>query len=204
MRIGPLFAFALHCAGLAAAVTLATAAHAANTTCINGRCFSCEGVMVCTNSQCLCNGAPIEGSGAPARQGPCGDAEVAPHPNGGGAVATSASVDPAAYVSADSAVCGTAAVSGPARLTGSSLNGSSRVSGRSVIEASSINGAARVSDSSIIRSSLNGSGQVTRSQVTNSTVNGAPRIEDSNVANSVINGNAAVVGRTVSDAVLNN
>lgn len=45
---------------LAFVATLAGSALAANRNCINGRCFTCEGSLSCSNGACTCNGAPIQ------------------------------------------------------------------------------------------------------------------------------------------------
>jgi hypothetical protein len=179
----------------------AASSRGTNSVCVNGRCFSCNGTMVCNGSNCTCNGTSVEDR-PDDQQRPCGSQNVATHPNGGGAVATSATVDPTAFVSKDSAVCGTAKVSAPARLiNGSLLSGDAVVVGRSLIDASTLDGGA-VSDSSIVGSTVNGPVRVTGSQVRNSTINGEASVERSRIMNSVLN-DAEIVGRTLDGAVIN-
>jgi hypothetical protein len=191
-----------------AAVAIAGPAPAANTVCTNGRCISCDGPINCNNDVCTCNGVPVDASApgsAGTPQGPCGQQETVIHDNGGGTVATTASVAPTVHVSVDSAVCGVAAVSGPARLLGRSvINGAARVSGQSTLTTSTVNGTSTVEDSMLNQSVLNGNAKVSRSQVTNSTLNGASVVTDAAVVNSVLNGKASVIGRTVQNSVLNN
>ena len=47
------------------AIVLGGGALAANTSCVNGQCFTCDGSMACTNSTCTCNGAPAQRVPAP-------------------------------------------------------------------------------------------------------------------------------------------
>ena len=174
----------------------------ANTVCINGTCRSCNGAIACAGDHCTCDGDPM-GSAPTYKGGPCGTQEVVTHPNGGGSVATSASVDPAAYVSADSAICGTVSVSGPTRvINGSVLNGTARVLGRSVIDASVVIEASTVSNSSVVRSTVNDGAKITNSEVENSLLNGAANADRSRIMDSVLQGGVSVVGRTISGAVL--
>jgi hypothetical protein len=173
-----------------------------STVCVNGSCFSCEGSAVCVNGRCTCNGVTAE-AGKP--QSPCLGQETVTHTNGGGRVATTASVSDSVYVSSDSAVCGYAIISGPTRLlNGSIVNGNANISGRSTLDGSTVNGSAAVSDSSLGGSTLNGSSSVSGSEVMSSTINGSARVEKSRVTSSVLNGSASVVGRQVDGAVLNN
>lgn len=176
---------------LALATTLAGAAHAANTSCTNGVCVTCEGTLLCVNGACTCNGTPVGASNAPAvrpRGGLCGNEPTVAHPNGGGTVSTSATVAPSVFVSSDSAVCG-----------GSSITGATRVMGGSVV-----NGASSVADSTLQHAVLNGAVRVTGSRVTNSTLNGTASAVNAEVVNSVLNGTASVSGRRVQNAVINN
>src|ERR1700730_1534366 len=174
----------------------------ANTVCINGTCRSCNGAIACAGDHCTCDGDPME-SAPTYKAGPCGTQKVVTHSNGGGSVATSASVDPAAYVSADSAICGTVSVSGPARvINGSVLNGTARILGRSVIDASVVNEASTVSNSSVVRSTVNDGAKITNSEVENSLLNGAANADRSRIMDSVLQGGVSVVGRTLSGAVL--
>lgn len=174
----------------------------ANTVCINGTCRSCNGAIACAGDRCTCDGDPM-GSVPAYKAGPCGTQEVVTHRNGGGSVATSASVDPAAFVSADSAICGTVNVSGPARVIhGSVLNGTARVLGRSLIDASIVNEASTVSNSSIVRSTVNDGARIIDSEIENSLLNGAASADRSRITDSVLQGGVSVVGRTISGAVL--
>jgi hypothetical protein len=180
----------------------------ASTVCINGTCRSCNGAIACAGDHCTCNGDPMDSKStyraeSTYKAGPCGSQRVAAHPNGGGSVASSASVDPAAYVSADSAICGTVSVNGPARvINGSVLNGTARILGRSVIDASLVNEASTVSNSSIVRSTVNDGAKITNSEVENSLLNGAANADRSRITDSVLQGGVSVVGRTISGAVL--
>ena len=174
----------------------------ANTVCISGTCRSCNGAIACAGDHCTCDGEPM-GSAPTYKAGPCGTQKVITHSNGGGSVAASASVDPAAYVSADSAICGTVSVSGPARvINGSVLNGTARILGRSVIDASVVNEASTVSNSSVVRSTVNDGAKITNSEVENSLLNGAANADRSRIMDSVLQGGVSVVGRTLSGAVL--
>ncbi len=174
----------------------------ANTVCINGTCRSCNGAIACAGDRCTCNGDPM-GSAPAYKVGPCGSQQVVAHPNGGGSVATSAAVDPVAYVSADSAICGTVNVSGAARvINGSVLNGTARVIGHSVIDASVINEASTIANSSVVRSTVNAGAKITNSEVQNSLLNGGATADRSRIIDSVLQGGISVVGRTISGAVL--
>jgi hypothetical protein len=189
----------------------ASSSMGANTVCINGTCRSCNGAIACAGDHCTCDGDPMGaaptykgGGSAPTyKGGPCGTQAVVTHPNGGGSVATSASVDPAAYVSADSAICGTVSVSGPTRvINGSVLNGTARILGRSIIDASVVNEASTVSNSSVVRSTVNDGAKITNSEIENSLLNGAANADRSRIMDSVLQGGVSVVGRTLSGAVL--
>ena len=179
----------------------------ASTVCINGTCRSCNGAIACSGDHCVCNGEPMDAAptySAPTyKAGPCGAQRVVTHPNGGGSVAASASVDPAAYVSADSAICGTVSVSGPARvINGSVLNGTARILGRSVIDASVVNEASTISNSSVVRSTVNDGAKIINSEVENSLLNGGANADRSRIMDSVLQGGVSVVGRTLNGAVL--
>jgi hypothetical protein len=173
----------------------------AGTVCVNGSCFSCEGSAVCINDRCTCNGVTAaEGK----HRGPCLGEETVTHTNGGGKVATTASVGESVYVSTDSAVCGYAIISGSTRLlNGSTVNGNANISGRSTLDGSTVNGSAAVLDSSLGGSTLNGSASVSHSEIVSSTINGSARVESSRVTSSVLNGSASVKGRQVDGAVMN-
>ena len=175
----------------------------ANTVCTDGRCITCDGPISCNNAVCTCNGVPVEGRRGDTR-GPCGSEPTIVHGNGGGRVSTTASVAPSVFVSADSAVCGHAELSGPARLlAGSVVNGTARVSGRSTLRSSSINGAAQVTQSELTNSTLNGAAQVTESRLSNSTINGSGAVSNSEIVNSVLNGNGSVVGQQLHNSIIN-
>jgi hypothetical protein len=177
----------------------------AGTICTNGRCFTCDGSSVCVNGKCTCNGVPAGGAAPLVPQGPCGDQPVVVHRNGGGAIATSATVAASVYVSTDSAVCGNAVVSDMTRLiNGSVVNGRANVSGQSSLDRSTVNGNSMVSESVLRGSTLNGDARVSRSEVVSSVLNGEPVVRDAHVTSSVINGRASVVGRTIQGSVLNN
>jgi hypothetical protein len=42
------------------AIVFASGALAANKSCINGQCFTCDGSMSCTDATCTCNGKPAQ------------------------------------------------------------------------------------------------------------------------------------------------
>jgi hypothetical protein len=192
--------------GIGLAALIAGSAAAANSVCTNGQCVTCDGPISCTNGACTCNGVRVTGGGnASVPQGPCGAQETVIHENGGGTVASTASVEASVYVSRDSAICGRANVSGPTRiLNGSVVNGHANLSGRSTLISSTVNGGSTVSDSAVTRSTVNGNARVSRSRLVDSTVNGHPVLEDSTVTGSVVNGNASLVGRQIQRTVLNN
>ena len=121
-------------------------------------------------------------------QGPCIGQKTIIHENGGGKVATTASVAPSVYVSADRAVCGRAVVSGPTRLTNSVVNDAANISGQSTLTGATMNGTSAVSDSTVSQSVLNGGSKVSRSQVMSSTLNGQAAVENASVTGSVLNG----------------
>lgn len=124
-----------HASALAGILLLAglPAVSSANTVCSNGECVTCDGPISCTNGACTCHGAPVgPGNGTLFQQRACGGEPTTPHPNGGGAVSTKASVAPSVFVSTNSAVCGRAIVTGATRLqSGSVVNGAARVPIRS-------------------------------------------------------------------------
>ncbi len=176
----------------------------AGTTCSNGVCFTCDGSSVCINGNCACNGIPVGRANARVPQGPCGDQPVVVHRNGGGTIATSATVASSVYVSADSAVCGNAVVSGLTRLIdGSVVNDRANVSGQSSLDRSTVNGSSTVSESVLSGSTVNGDVRVSRSEVVSSILNGQAVAMDAHVISSVINGRASVISRTVQGSVLN-
>lgn len=143
------------------------------------------------------------GAKAAPQQGACGDQETVLHANGGGKVATTATVDASVFVSRDSAVCGRAIVTGPVRLVnGSVVNGRAAVSGRSTLDGSVVNGQARVLNASITESTLNDA-QITDSRVSDSTINGRANVQRSTVNDSVVNGNTAIIDRKLDGLVLN-
>jgi hypothetical protein len=177
----------------------------AGTICTNGACFTCDGSSVCVNGNCSCNGVPAGRLPKLPPQGPCGDQSIVVHRNGGGTIATTATVAASVYVSADSAICGKAVVSGLTRLiNGSVVNGRANVSGQSSLDRSTVNGNSTVSESVLSGSIVNGDARVSRSEVVSSTLNGQPVVTDAHVTSSVINGRASVIGRTVQGSVLNN
>src|SRR5665213_1906804 len=174
----------------------------AGTICVNERCITCDGAGSCINGKCTCNGVAVDRTNAVRRQGPCGGQEMTVHGNGGGRVATTASVNESVFVSRNSAVCGSASVAGPSRLlNGSTLNGSARVSGRSIIDGSTLNGSPRVVDSSITHSTLNGSASVSNSEIADSTLNGSVVVDYSEIGSSTLNGSVAVRRRRLDHAV---
>ena len=147
----------------------------AGTICTNGVCFTCDGSSICVNGNCTCNGVPAGRVPARVRQGPCGDQSIIVHRNGGGTIATSATVAASVYVSADSAVCGKAVVSGLTRLiNGSVVNGRANVSGQSSLDRSTVNGSSTVSESVLSGTILNGDARVSRSEVVSSTSTANP------------------------------
>lgn len=200
--------------------TLFAAPVLAGTVCIDGNCFSCEGTIQCVNGTCVCDGKTASVSEVTMESRCFGQVTVV-HANGGGRVATTASVDPAAYVSGDSAVCGSARVAAAVRLTnGSTVSGSCQISGRTTLDRSAANGSATIRDASLIGSTINGSADVSDSEIVNSTVNGSAsvhggsrvvdsvvngraRVEASRVSRSVLNGRASVVRREIDGAVVN-
>jgi len=159
----------------------------ANTVCNNGVCVSCDGPLTCINSACTCNGVPV-GGGSAVQPGRCSGEATLAHPNGGGAVSTTASVAASVFVSQDSTVCGRARVTGASRLLAGSL----------------VSGASLVSDSTLEHSIVNGSARVTQSRLTNSTLNGAAAVSQSDIVNSIVNGRASVIGRTLRNSIINN
>ena len=175
----------------------------AGTVCIGDRCFSCDGSATCVNGICKCKGVAVEGRGSQVQREPCAGQETVIHANGGGKVATTASVDASVYVSGNSAVCGKAVVSGPARLEGSIVNGSANVSGRTTLENSTVDGSATATNSSISRSTLNGSAKVSNSEVVDSTLNGSVTVEWSKVARSSLNGHTALIRQKIDGEALN-
>jgi hypothetical protein len=182
---------------------LAGSPAAANVVCTNGQCATCDGPSSCSNGTCVCNRVLVTGRNTQFQQGPCGGQVTMIHDNGGGRVASTASVDQSVYVSRDSAVCGRAIVFGSTRLiNGSVVNGQADVHGHSTLTGSTVNGGT-VSDSAITQSTLNGNARVLRSELAHSTLNGTPVVEDSTVVGSVLNGSASVVGRRVQGMVLN-
>ena len=177
---------------------------AGSTVCTNGVCVTCDGQAVCFNGNCTCNGVPTGGANALVPRGPCGDQPIVVHRNGGGTISTSATVAASVYVSADSAVCGNAVVSGLTRLiNGSVANGHANISGQSSLDRSIVNGDSTVSESVLSGSTLNGDARVTRSEVVSSMLNGQAVVTDAYVTSSVINGHASVIGRRVEGSVLN-
>ncbi|MGO9546277.1 MAG: hypothetical protein ACLPPF_15965 [Rhodomicrobium sp.] len=187
----------------------------AGTNCVNGTCYSCDGTLSCLDGVCTCNGAPIQGgnipdaNGAPVQGGDnssastaCGVGAAAPHPNGGGVVAVTATVEKTVYVSKSSAVCGNATVAGQVRLLSSIVRENSTVAGESVLESTMVSGNATVESSSIKNSLLSGNVTVTGSTIANSTLNGSATAVNAKVSNSILDGNANVVDRTVNAAIL--
>ena len=73
----------------------------AGTICTNGICFTCDGSSVCVNGNCSCNGVPAGRGPALVPKGPCSDQSIVVHRNGGGTIATSATVAASVYVSAE-------------------------------------------------------------------------------------------------------
>jgi hypothetical protein len=195
--------FAAACFMLLGMIALAENAKS-GTICTNGQCFSCEGSAACVNGICTCNGVPAQGEYVHAQQGPCGVQPTIVHDNGGGRVATTAFVEKEAYVSADSAVCGNATVSAPAKLmNGSVVNGRVHVSGKSTLDGSTVNGSASVSDSDLVSSTLNGGARVSKSRLVNSTLNGAATVYASTIRDSVVNADSDIVDREIEGDVLN-
>ena len=83
---------------------------------------------------------------------PCGPGiEGAPHPNGGGFVAATATVTPTAYVGPNAAVCGNATVSGNAKVDGNALiSGDAHISGTAkVYDNAQVTGNAHVSGAEV-------------------------------------------------------
>jgi len=195
-------------ASLAASLSFASvgAAHGAgvNTVCnSSGKCatVTCDGSLTCINDVCSCNGKTIDMGKAP-NVGPCPGEQTAVHKNGGGKVSTKASVEATVFVSADSAVCQQAKVSGPVRLQQGSFVNGARVSGQTTLTASIITGAAVISDSTLENTTITGSPNVSRSQLSGSTVTGDAKIDNSKLVDTIITGNASVIGRTLQDQVL--
>ncbi len=103
----------------------------------------------------------IEGA-TPYRRARNADIAGAPHPNGGGFVASTAQVAPTAYVGADAEVLDSAVVSDSARIEGRArVSGNARVTGRALLRgrahatgSARIDGAANLSDDTVVRGGL--------------------------------------------------
>jgi hypothetical protein len=59
------------------AIVLAGGAMAANTSCVNGQCFTCDGSMACSGGTCTCNGAPAQRVPAPGEKSSAAPANAA-------------------------------------------------------------------------------------------------------------------------------
>lgn len=97
-------------------------------------------------------GVTIEGAGIQQRQSNGGMQQGSYHPNGGGFVASTASVDASVYVGKNAKVLGYATVSGNARIDGyATVTGSAKVSGNAVVTGHAVVAeSAQVKDNAII------------------------------------------------------
>ncbi|MCM1530085.1 MAG: DUF6055 domain-containing protein [Alistipes sp.] len=97
-------------------------------------------------------GVTIEGAGIQQRQSSGGMQQGSYHPNGGGFVASTASVDASVYVGKNAKVLGYATISGNARIDGyATVTGSAMVSGNAVVTGHAVVAeSAQVKDNAII------------------------------------------------------